>query len=86
MKKIFLAIGFKDLENFLKESKPIIEKHLKETVEFTGEAVYRGGIVQGVTYYKPDIVIIREGLPGNEEFSEIILNLKLNYQILELYF
>ena len=86
MKKIFLAIGFKDLENFLKESKPIIEKHLKETVEFTGESVYRGGIVQGVTYYKPDIVIIREGLPGNEEFSEIILNLKLNYPDIRIIF
>ena len=86
MKKIFLAIGFKDLENFLKESKPIIEKHLGETVEFTGESVYRGGIVQGVTYYKPDIVIIREGLPGNEEFSEIILNLKLNYPDIRIIF
>lgn len=86
MKKIFLAIGFKDLENFLKESKPIIEKHLGETVEFAGEAVYRGGIVQGVTYYKPDIVIIREGLPGNEEFSEIILNLKLNYPDIRIIF
>ncbi|NLZ35606.1 MAG: hypothetical protein GX889_12035 [Clostridiales bacterium] len=86
MKKIFLAIGVEDFENYLKKIKPIIEKHLGETVEFTGETVYRGGIVQGVTYYKPDIVIIREGLPGNEEFSEIILNLKLNYPNIRIIF
>lgn len=86
MKRIFLAIGFKDLEDFLKESTPIIEKHTKEEVKFVGEALYRESILQGINATNPNIVIIREGLVGKGEFSEILLNLKLNYPDIRIIF
>lgn len=86
MKRIFLAIGFKDLEDFLKESTPIIEKHTKEEVKFVGEALYRESILQSIAATNPNIVIIREGLVGKGEFSEILLTLKLTYPEMRIIF
>lgn len=79
MLKVFLAIGFEDLEYFLKQSKKVIEKYLNMPVEFVGETVYREGIMSGISYYQPDIIVIREGLKGSENLTDIIYNIKMNY-------
>ena len=79
MFKIFLAVGHRDLENFLKGNKSAIEKKLHENVKFVGETVYREGILQGVADYRPDVILIREGLQGNANLTEIIYKLKVNF-------
>lgn len=77
--KIFLAVGHKGLEDFLKSKKKALEKNLNSSVMFVGETVYREGIIQGVTDYKPDVILIREGLQGNANLTEIIYKLKVNF-------
>ena len=44
MYKIYLAINHKELENFIIGHKSLIEKNLKQEVEFVGRTVYREGI------------------------------------------
>lgn len=79
MYKIFLAVGHRDLENFLKGNKTAIEKKLKDSVKFVGETVYREGILQGVADFRPDVILIREGLQGNANLTDIIYKIKINY-------
>lgn len=79
MYKIFLAVGHRDLENFLKGNKNAIEKKLHNSVKFVGETVYREGILQGVADYRPDVILIREGLQGNANLTDIIYKLKVNF-------
>lgn len=79
MYKIFLAVGHRDLENFLKGNKGAIEKKIHDKVKFVGETVYREGILQGVADYRPDVILIREGLQGNANLTEIIYKLKVNF-------
>ena len=79
MYKIYLAVGHIELEKFLKNNKPAIEKKMKMPVKFVGETVYREGIIQGVSSYKPDVVLIREGLQGNANLTEIVYKIKVNF-------
>lgn len=79
MFKVFLAVGFEDLEQFLKQSKELVQKFLNTPVEFVGETVYREGIIQGVDYHRPDVIIIREGLNGKQSLIDIIYDIKMNY-------
>lgn len=79
MYKIFLAVGHRELESFLKSSKSAIEKKIHDNVKFVGETVYREGILQGVADYRPDVILIREGLQGNANLTEIIYKLKVNF-------
>lgn len=81
MYKIYLAIGNEGLEQFLKsnKTKQLIESFKKTPVAFVGEAVYREGILSGVEYHQPDVVVIREGLNGKQSLTEIIYNIKMNF-------
>ena len=79
MYKIYLAVGHRELEMFLKNNKTAIEKKMKTPVKFVGETVYREGIIQGVSSYKPDVILIREGLQGNANLTEIIYKIKVNF-------
>jgi len=79
MYKIYLAVGHRELENFLKNNKIAIEKKMKKPIKFVGETVYREGIIQGVSSYKPDVILIREGLQGNANLTEIIYKIKVNF-------
>ena len=78
MIKIYLAMGHKDLENFIKSHKSLLENGLKEEIEFVGQAVYREGALQGVKDTKPDIIMLRESLQGQMPISELIYNIKVS--------
>lgn len=72
MKKILLAVGNGELENFLTNT-------LNGEYEFVGLTVYREGILKHIETKAPDIVIIRESLPGTENFLDIIYKIKSKY-------
>ena len=64
-KKVYLALAHKTVENYL-------IKELSNEVEFIGSAVYREGILEGIKKQEPDILIIRETLPGKIDLLEIV--------------
>ncbi|EOU1989319.1 hypothetical protein C4D27_11195 [Clostridium perfringens] len=79
MKKIFLAIGHIQFEKAL-------ERKFGSDTRKVGVTDYREGIVRGVEQYLPDIVIIREGLPGNVPILDVIYELKNKYSKLRIIF
>ena len=78
MYRIYFAIGNDKIEDFIKENKKFIEKFRKTEVEFVGEALYKGGIVNGVQETNADLVIINEYLSGTEDIRDIIYELRCN--------
>lgn len=78
MIKIYLAMGHKDLENFIINHKPLLEKELKDSIEFVGRAVYREATLQGVKDTKPDILMLRESLQGKLNISDLIYDIKVS--------
>ena len=79
MFKIFLAIGHKQLEDFLKNQKDLIEANIGQKVNFVGEVVYREGILQAVKDNRPDVILIREGLSGNANLTDIMYKIKVDF-------
>lgn len=77
--KIFLAIGHKGVEDFLKKNKSALEEKLGSSVRFVGEAVYREAILNGVAEFRPDVILIREGLQGSMNLTEILYSIKVNF-------
>ena len=78
MIKIYLAMGHKDLENFIINHKPLLEKELKDSIEFVGRAVYREATLQGVKDTKPDILMLRESLQCKLNISDLIYDIKVS--------
>ena len=78
MIKIYLAMGHKDLEDFIMSHKALIESGLRDQVEFVGRAVYREAAMQGIKDTKPDIIILRESLQGKVSISDLIYNIKIS--------
>lgn len=68
-KRIFLAIGNRDFEDYLKGV-------LFQRYSFVGETTYREGILTGIEKNGPDIVIIRESLPGARPIMEILYEIR----------
>lgn len=64
-KKVYFAIAHKTVEDY-------IEKQLADEIEVVGSAVYRESVIEAVKKEEPDILIIRETLPGTIDFLEII--------------
>lgn len=64
-KKVYFAIAHKSVEDY-------IEEQLADEIEVIGSAVYRESVVQAIKKEEPDILVIRETLPGNIDFLEII--------------
>ncbi|MCC0672216.1 MULTISPECIES: ParA family protein [unclassified Clostridioides] len=77
MVKICLAVAFKDLEEYLIDNTEYIKKEIGEDVEFVGEVVYREGVMQSIINNTPDILIIREGLPGKVDILRLVQELTL---------
>lgn len=77
MYKIYLAINHKELENFIIGHKSLIEKNLKQEVEFVGRTVYREGVLPGIEDCSPDLLILRESLPGKEQITDLIYNIRV---------
>ena len=65
MKKVYFAIGYQPVENF-------IMNQMKGKIEVVGNAVYRESILPAILEKEPDILITRETLPGSTDFLEIV--------------
>ncbi|PLS19689.1 ParA family protein [Bacillus sp. M6-12] len=72
MEKILLAVGFRQLEEFL-------EKQLKKEFVFVGTTVYREGIIRAIGQKNPDIVVIRETLEGKENILSIVYEIRQKF-------
>lgn len=72
MEKILLAVGYRQLEEYL-------EKQLKKEYIFVGTTVYREGVLRAVGQKNPDIIILRETLEGNENIMTIIYEIRSMY-------
>lgn len=79
MEKILLAVGFRQLEDFL-------EKQLKKEYIFVGTTVYREGIIRAIGQKNPDVVIIRETLEGNENILSIIYEIRTKFPKMRVVF
>ena len=64
-KKVYFAVAHRAVEEF-------IEKEMANEIEVIGSAVYRESVLQAIKKEEPDILIIRETLPGKTDFLEII--------------
>lgn len=72
MEKILLAVGYRQLEDYL-------QNQLKKEFLFVGETVYREGIIRAIGQKNPDIVIIRETLSGTENIMKIVYEIRTRY-------
>lgn len=79
VKKILLAVGHRELEDY-------IENKLSKKYEFVGKTVYKEGIIKSIVECAPDILIIRETLPGNENIMNIIYEIRNNYGNIRIIF
>lgn len=79
MEKILLAVGFRQLEDFL-------EKQLKKEYIFVGTTVYREGIIRAIGQKNPDVVIIRETLEGHENILSIIYEVRTKFPKIRVVF
>ncbi|MCC0727189.1 AAA family ATPase [Clostridioides sp. ZZV14-6045] len=77
MVKICLAVASNDLEEYLIENTKYIQKEIGDEVEFVGEVVYREGVKQSIINNTPDVLIIREGLPGKVDILRLVQELTL---------
>ncbi|HBF9449700.1 ParA family protein [Clostridioides difficile] len=77
MVKICLAVASNDLEEYLVENTEYIQKEIGDDVEFVGEVVYREGVLQAIINNTPDVLIIREGLPGKVDILRLVQELTL---------
>lgn len=79
MQKILFAIGNSKIEELL-------EKRLGDNFRTVGTSTYREGILANIEKSNPDIVIIREGLKGNQNISEIIYNIRRFHEDVRIIF
>lgn len=79
MEKILLAIGHRELEEYL-------EVKLSREFVFVGTTVYREGVIRAIGQKAPNIVIIRETLSGNENIMSIIYHIRTNYPNVRIIF
>lgn len=79
MQKIFLAIGHRQVEDYIKGN-------LQREFNFVGETVYREGILKGLTQCNPDILIVRETLEGSSNITEIIYNVRTSFPDIRIIF
>ena len=71
--KVLFAIKSRQLEEKL-------EHDLKREFEFVGSATYREILIDKIAKTNPDIVLIREGLPGKEPILKILYEIRTKYK------
>lgn len=86
MVKIYFALGHQQLEDYIKSSKPLLEKQLQDTIQFTGTALYREGILKNIENNPPDIILLREGLSGSTNISELVYQIRMKYPRIRIIF
>lgn len=73
MKKILFAMGCDEPENYIKTK-------LKDDCQIVGSVGYREAVISKVQQLKPDILILREALPGSISLDNLIYNLRTRYE------
>ncbi len=79
MMRVLLAIGYITLEEYL-------IKKLDKEFQFVGAIGYREGIIHAIKQNKPDIIIIRETLEGNENILKIINEIRSSFSEVRVVF
>lgn len=77
--KILLALNYRKFEEAL-------EKKMKNKYDFVGTATYREIIVDKVRQLNPDILIIREAIPGTKGILDIIYTIRNNHKNVRIIF
>lgn len=72
-KTVYFAVAHRAVEDF-------IEKEMANEIEVIGSAVYRESVLQAIEKEEPDILIMRETLPGKTDFLEIIDTVRVKCQ------
>lgn len=78
-KKILLAVGHRQLEEYL-------EQQLKNEYDFVGPTVHREGIVKLISQAGADIVIIRETLEGSVNIMSVVYEIRSAYPEIRIVF
>lgn len=79
MKKVLLAVGHRQLEEYLKSK-------LNKEFIFVGTTVYREGVLRAIGQKAPDIVVLRETLDGSENIMSIVYQIRANYPDVRIVF
>ena len=79
MKKIYLAIGYEPLENYLRNK-------LDKEYIFCGTSVYRDAVIKGISQKNPDILIIRETLSGTIDILTLVHEIRKRYSNIRIIF
>ncbi|MBP3916175.1 AAA family ATPase [Clostridium sp.] len=66
--RILLALGHESLENYLKNT---LSEH-----DFVGAVSYREGVIKNCVAFNPDIIVLRETLPGSASILDIVYELR----------
>lgn len=69
MIKVMLAVGYRELEEF-------IQKKVKNEFIFVGVTTYREGVIRSIGQNNPDVVVIRETLEGKENILSIVYEIR----------
>lgn len=92
MYKIYLALGHKELEAYLKSKEKeinLIAKKLgtiKDTIKFEGNTSYKEGVLNGLKDVRPNLLIIREKLSGTISIADLIYQIRLDNPTLRIIF
>jgi cellulose biosynthesis protein BcsQ len=79
MEKVLLAVGFRQLEDY-------IQKSLKNEFLFVGVTTYRDGVIRQIGQTCPDIIVIRETLHGNENILDIVYEIRTKFHGVRIVF
>lgn len=76
MQKVLFGIQLRQAEQYIEDA--LNEKYPGQ-YSFVGSAVHKGALAEKLASTTPDIVIIREGLPGPEDLFSLVCKLKRMY-------
>lgn len=79
MQKILFALGNRDIELELASK-------LKNQYKISGAVLRKGQILNAVREIKPDILILRETLEGNENIRDIVMKIRMDYAYVRIIF
>lgn len=77
--KVLFAVNYRHFEEKLEEK-------LKNNYEFVGSASYREVVVDKVRQTNPDIVLIREALPGTKSILDVIYTIRNTHKNVRIIF
>lgn len=81
MKKVLLAVGHIGLENYIKT-----DLSRAGEFEFVGESVHRENILALIKETSPDILVLRETLPGKANIISLVYTIRSLYQNIRIVF